>query len=323
MAIIDALEIKGRVLIPSFSSIKTAQAVKWCGLTPVFCDVDPNTHQICPDKVEEMVARYPDIEAIIAANLWGDVSDIEALEYISKLHGIPLIFDSTDAFGCIFKSKAIGGFGLAEVFSFHANNVLSTTEGGCVTTNDSTLAAKIRGIRPSYDSGPVEEPFRVLNSRMSEAQAAVGLLNLESYPSNQAHNKTLIDAYDQAFSSLHGIRLVKPSNITNSNYQNAVFEVKEEYFGLTRDQILQVLESENVIANRNFYPGIHKSPGFIDCSKDSLVNLDVTERLCSTCFQLPIGSLLDASDVKYIADILARIQAADKDLVKRIPKYYR
>lgn len=320
MMVIEALGIKGSVLMPSFTFISTAQSVIWCGGKVIFCDVDSRTHHLCPSKVEEALSEYPEIEAIVAVNLWGGAADIAALKCIAKAHGLPLVFDSAHAFGCMVQDSSIGTFGVAEVFSFHATKVLSATEGGCVTTNDDALAARIRGMRPSYGSAPTVEPFRVLNSRMSEAQAAVGLLSLEDFSVIQMRNKSLYDAYGSGLSGVQGIKLLSPSNVSKSNYSYAVCELDEVAFGMTRDQLLQVLEAENVIARRYFYPGIHRSAGFDHNSHLDSERLSVTEKLCSSCLQLPLGARLDIADVVRITDIIARAQSASGKLASLIPR---
>lgn len=318
MMVAEALGLTGRVLMPSFTFISSAQSVAWCGLRPVFCDIDRKTHHIEPLKVAEILATENDISAIMPVNLWGGASDVAALQAIADAYDIPLYFDSAHAFGCKIDDKSIGEFGAAEVFSFHATKVCSAAEGGCITTNDDALAAKLRGIRPSYGRKESASPYRVLNSRMSEAQAAIALMNLEDYPAIQSRNKDLFDAYADGLRVLNGIHLIQPARVTASNFQYAVCEVDEYTFGLSRDDLVLLLQAENVMARRYFYPATHRSAGFDQNVDEVAASLPVTEWLCDRCMQLPLGAKVQLSDVKIICDLIAEIQEKADEIRNKI-----
>lgn len=308
----EALGLKGSVIMPSFTFIASAQSLKWCGLTPVFCDVDPETHQLSPEGVEALIDD--DVSAILAVNLWGGACDVKSLKQISDNKNIELYFDSAHSFGCQIDGMPIGNFGRAEVFSFHATKVLSATEGGCVTTNDDEVAARLRNIRSSYGAGKKVDVIRTTNGRMSEAQAAIGLLSLEDYPKIASHNKELFDAYEVALKGIRGIALVKPTNVTTSNYQYAVCEVNEDLFGLSRDDLQMLLQAENVLARRYFYPATHRCIGFTG----SHAALPVTEELCMRCLQLPLGAKVGIEDVAVIGNLINRAQAQATTLKRRL-----
>src|SRR5450830_1647259 len=129
MMVADAMELTGKVILPSFTFAASAQALTWAGLKPVFCDIDLDTHQIDIDKIEVLIDK--DVSAIMGVNLWGGACNQKALIELADAHGIHLYFDSAHAFGCRVDGVAIGNFGRAEVFSFHATKILSATEGGC------------------------------------------------------------------------------------------------------------------------------------------------------------------------------------------------
>jgi len=186
---VKALGLTGKVIVPSFTFIASAQSLTWAGAEPVFCDVDPSTCQMSLRQVRESLERETGIEAIMGVNLWGGSCDPKALESIAAEYGVELYFDSAHAFGCTIDGAPIGRFGRLEVFSFHATDVLSTTEGGCITTNDDALAARLRNIRSSYGAGPPTEVPLTSNGRFSEAQAAIGLLNLETFSDALANNR--------------------------------------------------------------------------------------------------------------------------------------
>ena len=177
-----------------------------------------------------------------------------------------------------------------------------------MTTNDDELAAKLRGICPSYGKEKFIEPRRVLNSRMSEAQAAIALLSLEEYSKIQKRNKMLFEIYSEGLSKIRGIKLILPSNVTVSNYQYAVCEIETAGFGMSRDSLLKVLMAENVFARRYFHPSTHRSSGF-DQDLDYVANsLPVTERLCDKCLQLPLGSKITVADAETICSLIIQSQ---------------
>jgi len=318
MMVADALELKERVLMPSFTFISSAQSLAWCGLEPVFCDVDPITHQMDPDAAARHLQADPDISAIMAVNLWGGVAQIEQLQTLANAHDIPLYFDSAHAFGCEALGQPVGGFGAAEVFSFHATKVLSAAEGGCVTTNCDELAARLRGIRPSYDKAASTEPYRVLNSRMSEAQAAIALLNLEDFEAIVERNGQLMKIYRSKLGDTSGLRLVSPSGVSKSNNQYAVCEVDAAQFGLTREQLVKALHAENVLARLYFHPATHRCAGFDQNADTVAKDLPVTEHLCDRCMQLPLGAKTSPQDIEQICDLILQIQAQSTEIATKL-----
>ncbi|MBW8067639.1 MAG: DegT/DnrJ/EryC1/StrS family aminotransferase [Ferrovum sp.] len=317
MMVADALELTGKVLMPAFTFIASAQSVSRAGLDPLFCDINRNTHQIDVDQI----VRHMDeeVSAIMGVNLWGGTCQPQILEKLADTLGVKLYFDSAHAFGCAIEEGKIGSFGQAEVFSFHATKILNATEGGCICTNDDDLALRLRSIRPSYrESTPLVPVVRVANARMSEAQAAVALMSLEDFPENRANNERLYQLYECRLRDIPGIRLVEPAQVRVSNYQYLICEIDEIRFGLSRDQLLEVLKAENVIARRYFYPGLHHCIPYANDSRFCTEPLIHTDELCHSCLQLPIGARVSAQVVEKICDILVLTQANAKWIAQRI-----
>lgn len=298
----EALELSGKVVMPSFTFIASAQSLSWTGIEPVFCDVDPATHQIDIDKIDALLDER--VTGIMGVNLWGGACDPVALEQYAEAHALKLYFDSAHAFGCVVGDTRIASFGSLEVFSFHATKILSATEGGCVCTNDEMLASRLRNIRSSYGAGKAVPVVKTSNGRMSEAQAAIALLSLEDFPQNQHKNEILFRIYEGRLKDIPGINLVKPAGVTFSNYQYLVCEVDENSFGLSRDSLIAVLKAENVNARRYFYPGTHRSVEYRNKLPSYVGKLPVTDHLCASCIQLPIGAMVDADAVSVICEII-------------------
>ena len=154
---IRALGLNGEVILPAFTFAATAHALQWQEITPVFCDIDPMTHNIDPLKIERMIT--PRTSGVIGVHIWGRPCGVEALSEISRRRNLRLLLDASHAFGCSHRGQMIGGFGDAEVFSFHATKIVNAFEGGAVVTNDDELAAKIRLMRnfgfTYYDRGSI------------------------------------------------------------------------------------------------------------------------------------------------------------------------
>lgn len=302
----EALELSGKVVMPSFTFIASAQSLSWTGIEPVFCDVDPKTHQLAIDKLDALIDEH--VTGIMGINLWGGACGPVALEKYALAHDLKLYFDSAHAFGCVVNDTKIANFGSIEVFSFHATKVLSATEGGCLCTNDDILAARLRNIRSSYGASRPIPVIKTSNGRMSEAQAAIALLSLEDFPQNQQNNETLFRKYEERLKPIPGIKLVKPAGVTFSNYQYVVCEIDENIFGLSRDSLIAVLKAENVNARRYFFPGTHRSIGYRNSLPGHIDSFPVTDYLCASCIQLPVGAMVDGNAVDAICEIIDKSQ---------------
>ncbi|MEB3840439.1 MULTISPECIES: DegT/DnrJ/EryC1/StrS aminotransferase family protein [Pseudomonas] len=299
----DALALKGKVITPAYTFIATAQSLTWSGVEPLFCDVDPLTHQIDPTHVERLI-NDEDVSAVLAVNLWGDVCDQQALLELCERRSIGLYFDSAHAFGCEVQGVPVGGTGELEVFSFHATKVFSAAEGGCLCTNNDELAARLRNIRSSYGAGHPVPVSRTANGRMSEAQAAIALLSLNKFPQILQRNQQLFEVYRTGLSDVPGIHLLQPERVSRTNYQYVVCEVEATIFGLTRDELQRVLHAENVLARRYFSPGVHHCPPYKNAEIQP--DLPVTDALCQRTLQLPIGQTLDVYGAERIVDVICQ-----------------
>jgi dTDP-4-amino-4,6-dideoxygalactose transaminase len=317
----DALGLSGSVIVPSHTFVATSQSLLWNGLRPLFCDVDPVTQQIDPDLASQLIGK--DVSAILGVHLWGGACDVHRLQELCDNNGLKLYFDSAHAFGCSVVGRPIGGFGQLEVFSFHSTKVMSSTEGGCVTTNDDKIATRLRNIRSSYGARTATAVPKTSNGRMSELQAAMALISLRDHEMICARNKKLFKAYDMGLEEIPGIRLKHPFNVDRSNYQYAACEVDVKLFGMSRDLLMKFLHAENIIARRYFYPGTHKTIDFINSKDRGAYHLPVTDHLSETGLQLPLGSRVDGFSVERICEIIAAIQKSATGLSATYNKKHR
>ncbi|MEI6521582.1 MAG: aminotransferase class I/II-fold pyridoxal phosphate-dependent enzyme [bacterium] len=300
--VIRAAGLTGEVLVPSFTFIATAHSLKWQEINPVFCDIDPNTHCLDTNKIESLIT--PKTTGILGVHTWGRPCAIEQLTEIAKRHNLKLLFDAAHAFGCVHNGRMIGGFGLAEVFSFHATKFFNTFEGGAITTNDDELAAKLRLMKNFGFAGYDNVIYIGTNGKMTEVSAAMGLSNLESLDNFIEINKYNFHLYQQHLLNISGVKIIQFDNHDELNYQYVVLEIDENEAGLSRDEIVQCLHAENILARRYFFPGCHNMEPYHTIQPDSHLQLPETERLCRRVLLLPTGTAVNSNDIQNIGRII-------------------
>lgn len=313
---IRALELKGEVIVPSFTFIATAHALQWQEITPVFCDIDPKTYNIDVSKVEAMIT--PRTSGIIGVHLWGRPCDIDSLSAIARKHNLKLLFDAAHAFGCSHKGTMIGSFGNAEVFSFHATKILNTFEGGAVCTNDDELAAKIRLMKNFGFSGYDNVIYIGTNGKMSEVSAAMGLTGLESFEEFVSINKRNYEHYKRELNGLRGIQLIAYDESEKCNYHYVTIDIDEWTTGINRDELLEVLHAENVLARCYFYPGCHRMEPYKSYFPHTWLLLPETERLVKRVLALPTGTAMGPNQIKLVCQIIRLVIENGPEIRKRL-----
>lgn len=299
---IRALGLHGEVIVPSFTFVATAHALQWQEITPVFCDVDPATHNLDPARVEALIT--PRTSGLIGVHVWGRPCAVEALQEIAQRRGLKLMFDAAHAFGNSHQGRMIGNFGQAEVFSFHATKFFNTFEGGAVVTNDDDLAAKIRLMTNFGFAGYDRVIYVGTNGKMSEVSAAMGLTGLESLNEFIAVNRRNYAAYRSGLAGIPGLRLMAYDEAECNNYQYVVVEVDETAAGIGRDELVRVLHAENVLARRYFYPGCHEMEPYRSYFPHARLLLPQTERLTQRVMSLPTGTAVGPDEIETVCDII-------------------
>ena len=297
-----AAGLAGEVIVPAFTFIATAHALQWQEITPVFCDIDPRTHNVDPRQVERMIT--PRTTGIIGVHVWGRPCDVEALTEIANRHNLKLLFDAAHAFGCSYKGRMIGSFGNAEVFSFHATKFFNTFEGGAVVTNDDELAAQIR-LMKNFGFADYDHVIYIgTNGKMSEVSAAMGLTGLESLDEFIAVNHCNYKQYERELEGIPGVQLITHDETGKSNYQYVILEIDEAVTHVSRDQLVEILHAENVLARRYFYPGCHRMEPYRSYFPHAGLLLPETERLVKRVMSLPTGIAVCPGEICTICDII-------------------
>jgi dTDP-4-amino-4,6-dideoxygalactose transaminase len=297
-----ALELKGEVIVPSFTFIATAGSQSWLGITPVFCDIDPKTHNLDPAKVEKMIT--PRTTGIIGVHVWGRPCEIDALTEIARRHKLKLMFDAAHAFGCSYKGRLLGAFGEAEVYSFHATKFLNTFEGGAVVTNNDELAHKMRLMKNFGFAGYDNVIHPGTNGKMCEVSGAMGLTGLESFDRFVEINQRNYKQYHADLDGLPGINVINYDPREKCNFQYIVTEIDEAKAGISRDEIVDLLWAENVLARRYFHPGLHKMEVFRALYPHAGLLLPETEKLTSRVMVLPTGTAVDPEEIRKVCALI-------------------
>jgi dTDP-4-amino-4,6-dideoxygalactose transaminase len=297
-----ALNLHGEVIVPSFTFVASAHALQWQEITPVFCDVDPVTHNIDPRKIEALIT--PRTTGILGVHVWGRACDVEALQSVAEQHKLNLLFDAAHAFASTHTGKMIGGFGDAEVFSFHATKFFNSFEGGAVTTNNDDLARKIREMR-NFGFAGLDTVIEVgTNGKMSEVSAAMGLTSLESLDEFIEVNHQNYLTYVKELSDIPGVQMIKYDEQEKNNYQYIVMEIDKNEFGMDRDLLAGILNAENIRARRYFFPGCHQMQPYRSYFPNARLVLPETEKLTLKVLQLPTGTSVGQKEIGQISDLI-------------------
>jgi dTDP-4-amino-4,6-dideoxygalactose transaminase len=300
-----ALGLGGEVILPSYTFVATAHALEWQGIKPVFADMDPATHNIDASKIEALIT--PETRAIVGVHVWGRACNTEAIESIAAKHGLKVMYDASHGFACSTGGRMLGSFGACEVFSFHATKFINCLEGGAVTTNDDALAEKMRLMRNFGFKGFDKVVYLGVNGKMNEVCAAMGLTNLEAMDEIVAVNRRNYLAYCDRLRPVSGVSVIHYDQAERNNYQYVVIEVDPDVCPRNRDEIVDALHAENIIARKYFWPGCHRMEPYRTTQPEAWRNLPETERVAARVIVLPTGQAVDMSHVESITSIIRAI----------------
>ena len=314
--LVRAAGLSGKVVVPSFTFVATVHALQWQEITPVFCDIDPQTHTLDPQCLDARIS--PEISGVIGVHTWGHTRYIDSIVDVARRHKVFLAFDAAHAFGCSQHSQRVGGFGEAEVFSFHATKFFNTFEGGAITTNNNELAEKSRLMRNFGFSGFDNVIHLGINGKMTEVSAAMGLSMLPRLDELLAINRENFGYYEQGVGGLSAFHLIGFDGGEESNYQYVVLEIDPEVAGLDRDEVLDVLHAENVIARRYFYPGCHQMEPYKQIDPNAGAYLPRTAEAVKKTLVLPTGDQIDRDDIAEICQVLSLVCDHGSEIRERL-----
>ena len=302
----QALDIKeGEVITTPYSFVATTHSIWWNGLKPVFIDVDRNTCNMDPLKIENAITD--NTVAIMPVHCYGIPCDIIAIKEIADKYDLKVIYDAAHAFGVEIDGESVLKAGEVSTLSFHATKVYNTVEGGAIVMKDPEMKKKIDYLKNFGFQNEVTVVGPGINSKMDEIRAAYGLLNLKKVDDAIASRKNVAEKYRNALKNVRGIRMLSelPGG-ARSNYSYFPIFVDESEYGISRDELYFRMKERNVLGRRYFYPLISSFGPYSSLPSASSDNLPVANELADTVICLPMHHMLDNDDVERVIDIIVR-----------------
>lgn len=315
LAALRALELEGEVITTPFTFPATVHAIEWAGLTPVFCDIDPQTFNLDVDHAASLVGERT--SALLPVHVFGNPCDVLAIERLAKARELSIVYDAAHAFGVSAEGAPIAAWGDLSVFSFHATKVFHTAEGGAVAASTDRLGERLRSLR---NFGIVdEETVRGvgINGKMSELHAALGIALFDVIDAEIRQRGVLAARYRARLAACEGLdfQRIAPGSMLNHSY--FVVTVDEERFGLGRDAVYAALRAENVIARKYFYPLCSDNQAYRHLPSAAADRLPNAQRVAARVLCLPLYGEMRLDDVDAIGDLFVEIQAAAPALRQR------
>jgi dTDP-4-amino-4,6-dideoxygalactose transaminase len=247
---IAAFHLTGEVITTPFTFASTTHAIVRNGLTPVFCDVNPDDYTIDVNQIESLITEKT--SAIVPVHVYGNLCDVEAIQTFATKHNLKVIYDAAHAFGVTINGVGIGNFGDVSMFSFHATKVFNTIEGGALAYKDPNLQRVIMGLKNFGITGLESIEYVGGNAKMNEFQAAMGLCNLRHIDDELKKRRIVAERYFSNLDGIKGIKLAKPQANVKSNY--SYLPVVFDGFGQKRNEVYTNLRTNNILPRKYFYP---------------------------------------------------------------------
>ncbi len=295
------LQAEDEVIVPTLTYIATANAVKYCGATPVFVDCEEDTWNMDPLKIEEKITEKT--KGIIVVHLYGNPVDMDPIMEIAKKYNLFVIEDAAEAHGAIYKGRKVGSIGHVGVFSLFGNKIITTGEGGMVVTNDKQLADKMRLLKGQGMDPERRYWFSVIgyNYRMTNIQAAIGLAQIENID-NHIQNRKRVSEWYKKFIKEMDLNINIQTDCKDSTNVFWMFSVLlKENSRVTRDELMGKLLEDGIETRPVFYP-LHQMPPYFE---DTMAYKN-SDKIAQSGLNLPSHGLLTEEDVEYICSCIKK-----------------
>jgi dTDP-4-amino-4,6-dideoxygalactose transaminase len=305
MTALQALRITGEVITTPYSFVATAHSLLWNGIKPVFVDIDPNTLNLDPTKIEAAIT--PQTTAIMPVHCYGRPCDVDAIQKIAAIYNLKVIYDAAHAFGVKCHCGSVLNHGDLSVLSFHATKVFNTFEGGAIVCPDAKTKQHIDHLK---NFGFVDEVTVVapgINGKMSELNAAFGLLQLKHVDAALDRRKEIDLAYREGLNDVKGIVCLNGDARDSTNHSYFPILIQYDY-PLSRDALYQKLKDHNIHARRYFYPLISDFPMYRSMPSAHRDNLPVASRAAEQVLCLPIYPALTSEDLQRIVKMIREVR---------------
>lgn len=297
---LQAMDLQGEVITTPFTFASTTHAIVRNGLTPVFCDINPDNYTMDVNRIEELITDRT--SAIMPVHVYGNICDVEEIDRIAKKYDLKVIYDAAHAFGETYKGTTVGNFGDASIFSFHATKVFHSIEGGAVCFKDSELGDKLWDLKNFGIHGPEDVAGIGANAKLNEFCASMGICNLRHVNDEMEKRRKIAERYNERLEGIEGIKLNKMLKDVKVNYAYYPVIIEPEIFGASRNEVFDTLERNGIGARKYFYPLTNTFSAFhgkYDVEKTPIA-LHVSKRVLT----LPIYADLELEDVDRICNII-------------------
>lgn len=300
---LQALRISGEVITTPYSFVATAHSLVWNGIKPVFVDIDPHTFNLDPKKIEAAIT--PQTTAIFPVHVYGTPCDVDEIQRIADTYGLKVIYDAAHAFGVRTQGQSVLNYGDLSVLSFHATKAFNTFEGGAIICPDAKTKQRIDYLKNFGIADEVTVVAPGINGKMSEFQAAFGLLQLKHVDKVLEKRAAIDRRYRELLPEVKGItvpELAKADALNNSYFPVFI----EPDYPLGRDELYQFLQTQNIMTRRYFYPLITEFPMYRGLPSARPDLLPVAHHVADRVLCLPIFPDLPPDQVDRICDILRK-----------------
>lgn len=297
---IQGMNLSGEVITTPFTFASTTHAIIRNGLTPVFCDINPENYTIDVTKIEQLITDKT--SAIIPVHVYGNICDVKEIERIAKKHDLRVIYDAAHAFGVKINGQGVGTYGDASMFSFHATKVFNTIEGGAVVFPNEEFGNTLYKLKNFGIRSEVIVDGIGSNAKMNEFQAAMGICNLRHIKEEINKRKKVVDRYISHLSNIPGLSIMEDIDGVESNYAYFPVVFDENIFGYTRNEVNDKLKQNNIFARKYFYPLTNT----FDCyhGKYDVNGTPIAQHIAKRVLTLPLFSDLALEDVDRISNII-------------------
>ena len=298
---LQALRITGEVITTPFSFVATTHSLWWNNIKPVFVDIEPNTFNLDASKIESAIT--PKTTAILPVHVYGNPCEVEAIKKIADTYNLKVLYDACHAFGVKVNNESVLNFGDLSVLSFHATKVFNTFEGGAIVCHDETMKKRIDFLK---NFGFADETVVVapgINAKMSEFNAALGILQLKYVDKAIERRKKIAEYYRESIKDIDGIKYI--NDIDGVRHSYSYFPVLiEDNYPMKRDELYEKLKENNIFTRRYFYPLISEFPPYRNLESSNKGNLKIANAVAAKILCLPFYPDLTEEDLARILKVL-------------------
>jgi len=301
-----ALRLTGDIITTPYTFVATPHSIKWNGLTPVFVDIERNSCNIDPEKIETAITDKT--TGIMPVHVYGIPCNLNRIQEIADKYDLKVVYDAAHGFGVKENGRSILNAGDLSVLSFHGTKVFNTFEGGAIVSHSKEMKKSINDLKNFSFTDEVTVSGLGINGKMNEFQAALGLLQLEYFDEVISRRNRIDSLYRKFLKDVSGVSLINYSKNSCPNYSYFPIFIDKNKFGISRDDLYLSLKSQNIFARRYFYPLVSDFKVYKDNSSLYQLNLNNAKRASNSVLCLPMYPGLKDAEVQLISSLIKDMQ---------------